>query len=72
MQLFGSFALFSFWADVNAIINMMLGKVEAVPAADLNGDGNVDISDVNAVINLMLGKVRLRLAQEYSRRLVLW
>ncbi|MBR1727620.1 MAG: Omp28-related outer membrane protein [Muribaculaceae bacterium] len=43
-------------ADVNAIINMMLGKVEAVPAADLNGDGNVDISDVNAVINLMLGK----------------
>jgi hypothetical protein len=44
-------------ADVNAIINMMLGKVEAVPAADLNGDGSVDISDVNAVINLMLGKV---------------
>ena len=44
-------------ADVNAIINMMLGKVEAVPAADLNGDGNVDISDVNAIINLMLGKV---------------
>ena len=44
-------------ADVNAIINMMLGKVEAVPAADLNGDEKVDISDVNAVINLMLGKV---------------
>ena len=43
-------------ADVNAIINMMLGKVEAVPAADLNTDGNVDIADVNAVINLMLGK----------------
>ena len=56
MQLFGSFALFSFWADVNAIINMMLGKADAVPAADLNTDGNVDISDVNAVINLMLGK----------------
>ena len=43
-------------ADVNAVINMMLGKVEAVPAADLNNDGSVDISDVNAVINLMLGK----------------
>ena len=43
-------------ADVNAIINMMLGKVEAVPAADLNTDGNVDIADVNAVINIMLGK----------------
>ena len=43
-------------ADVNAVINMMLGKVEAVPAADLNNDGSVDISDVNAVINIMLGK----------------
>ncbi len=43
-------------ADVNAVINMMLGKVEAVPAADLNGDGSVDIADVNAVINIMLGK----------------
>ena len=43
-------------SDVNAVINMMLGKVEMVPAADINGDGQVDISDVNAVINLMLGK----------------
>ena len=43
-------------SDVNAVINMMLGKVEMVAAADINGDGQVDISDVNAVINLMLGK----------------
>ena len=43
-------------ADVNAVINMMLGKVESVPAADINGDGHVDIADVNAVINAMLGK----------------
>ena len=43
-------------ADINAVINMMLGKADAVPAADLNTDVNVDISDVNAVINLMLGK----------------
>ena len=43
-------------ADVNAVINMMLGKVDMVPACDMNGDGQVDISDVNAVINAMLGK----------------
>ena len=43
-------------SDVNAVINMMLGKVEKVDAADVTDDGNVDISDVNAVINLMLGK----------------
>ena len=42
--------------DVNAIINIMLGKAAMVPAADLNGDGSVGIDDVNAVINLMLGK----------------
>ena len=41
-------------ADVNAVINMMLGK--STTAADVNGDGQVDISDVNAVINAMLGK----------------
>lgn len=43
-------------ADVNAVINIMLGKVEQTPTADINGDGNVDIADVNAVINIMLGK----------------
>ena len=43
-------------SDVNAVINMMLGKVEVVAAADINGDGQVDISDVNGVINIMLGK----------------
>lgn len=43
-------------ADVNAVINMMLGKVEAVDAADVTQDGAIDIADVNAVINLMLGK----------------
>ena len=42
-------------ADVNAVINVMLGK-EIYPAADVNGDGGVDIADVNAVINAMLGK----------------
>ncbi len=43
-------------ADVNAVINMMLGKAEQTVAGDVTGDGNVDIADVNAVINIMLGK----------------
>lgn len=43
-------------SDVNAVINMMLGKTPPTPAGDVTGDGNVDISDVNAVINIMLGK----------------
>ena len=43
-------------SDVNAVINMMLGKTPAIPEADLNGDYKVDVSDVNIVINLMLGK----------------
>lgn len=43
-------------ADVNAVINMMLGKEQSSPKADVNGDGNVDIGDVNIVINMMLGK----------------
>ena len=51
-------------ADVNAVINVMLGKSltpnpspdgEGSPA-DVNGDGEVDIADVNAIINIMLGK----------------
>lgn len=43
-------------ADVNAAINMMLGKASPTPTADVNGDGIIDISDVNAIINMMLGK----------------
>ena len=42
--------------DVNAIINMMLGKAEINLAGDLNGDGEIGIDDVNALINIMLGK----------------
>ena len=51
-------------SDVNAVINVMLGKSltpspspggEGSPA-DINGDGTVDIADVNMVINIMLGK----------------
>lgn len=46
-------------ADVNAVINVMLGKAtsdELQAACDVTGDGKVDIADVNAVINAMLGK----------------
>ena len=43
-------------SDVNAVINMMLGKEAMNPACDLDGSGNIDISDVNMVINKMLGK----------------
>ena len=42
-------------ADVNEVINVMLGK-STNPLADITGDGNADIADVNAVINIMLGK----------------
>ena len=46
-------------SDVNAVINIMLGKAQAssfIGNADVTGDNNVDISDVNAIINIMLGK----------------
>ncbi len=42
--------------DVNAVINMVLGKEEKTSSADVDGSGTVDITDVNAVINIMLGK----------------
>ena len=46
--------------DVNAVINLMLGKPLAPRwddvAADMDLNGAIDISDVNAVINAMLGK----------------
>ncbi|MBR6283610.1 MAG: dockerin type I repeat-containing protein [Muribaculaceae bacterium] len=42
--------------DLNAIINMMLGKADKTPEADVTGDGNVDVDDMNVIINIMLGK----------------
>ena len=43
-------------ADVNAAIDMMLGKAAVNMVVDMNNDGQVDIADVNALIDLMLGK----------------
>ena len=57
-------------ADVNILINLMLGKEDpraSLETADLTGDGTVDIADVNAAINAMLGKVRYRMASLSSR-----
>jgi hypothetical protein len=45
-------------ADVNVVINMMLGTVasdELKAACDVSGDGKVDIGDLNVIINVMLG-----------------
>ena len=43
-------------ADINVIINMVLGKSAKSAAADFTGDGAIDISDINALINAILGK----------------
>lgn len=46
-------------ADVNAVINIMLGKASASSYKgnpDVNDSGAVDVADVNAVINIMLSK----------------
>ncbi len=42
--------------DVNAVINIMVGKVVATAAGDVTNDGMVDIADLNEIINTMLGK----------------
>lgn len=45
-------------ADVNAVINSMLGTAPYVgEKMDATGDNNVDIADVNAIINVMLAAV---------------
>ena len=46
--------------DINAAINMMLGKTVEPQcddvAADMDLSGTLDIADINAIINAMLGK----------------
>lgn len=42
-------------ADVNVLIDMILGLQEKAAIADVNGDGNVDVADMNSVINIILG-----------------
>lgn len=48
-------------SDINAVINIMLGKsYDAMLKhnADINRDKRIDVSDVNNVINIMLGKLQ--------------
>ena len=42
-------------ADVNAVINIILGGIGNNTAADVNGDHDVNIADVNTIINIILG-----------------
>ena len=45
-------------ADVNILVNIMLGKDNAsnYPNANVDGQGGIDVADVNMVVNIMLGK----------------
>ena len=46
-------------ADVNELVNIILGKVTTgvdLTVSDLSGDGIVDVADVNELINIILGK----------------
>ena len=42
-------------ADVNAVIDIILGKSASIVAADVNNDGEVTVADINAVIDIILG-----------------
>ena len=45
-------------ADVNALIDIILGGYGDMTAADVNRDGEINIADVNAVIDIILGGTR--------------
>ena len=42
-------------ADVNAVINVILGGGGSNMSGDVNADGEINIADVNAIINIILG-----------------
>ncbi|MBQ0114766.1 MAG: leucine-rich repeat protein, partial [Bacteroidales bacterium] len=42
-------------ADLNILINMILGGTQSTSADDLNEDTLIDIADLNALINIILG-----------------
>lgn len=42
-------------ADINIVINVILGGSSNYMAADVNGDHEVNIADVNLIINIILG-----------------
>lgn len=42
-------------ADINVVIDVILGRISPSAAVDLNGDGEVTIADINAVIEVIVG-----------------
>ena len=40
--------------DVVQMVNMVLGTMDSVPAADLNGDDIINILDIVLVVNIIL------------------
>ena len=42
-------------ADVNAVIDIILGGNSNTSSGDVNGDGEVNIADINAIIDIILG-----------------
>ena len=44
-------------ADLQCIINIIIGTMNATSSADVNGDGEIDIADIQNVINIILGNV---------------
>ena len=41
-------------ADIQHIINMIVGTEGSTSMADINGDGDVDIADIQAIINIII------------------
>ena len=41
-------------ADVNAVVDYILGNDADRDIGDINGDGEVNIADINAIINMIL------------------
>ena len=44
-------------ADLQCIINIIIGTMNATSSADVNGDGEIDIADIQNIINIILGNV---------------
>ncbi|MCQ2256965.1 MAG: dockerin type I domain-containing protein [Bacteroidaceae bacterium] len=44
------------YADLTALLSIVMGKSAATTEADINGDKVVDIADVSALINILLGR----------------
>ncbi len=52
-------------ADVNAVINIILGGNGSTSAADVNGDGVANIADINTIIHIILGRPASTHGHEY-------